>query len=86
MDEMKSNSTATPVADPSRADLRRTQEALESRLLAEIRTFENRYELSSADLDAALERGEIRETAEVAQWVIAYRALRGLSDERQARR
>ncbi len=85
MDEMKSNTAATPIADLSPAELGRAREALEARLLAEIRTFENRYELRSADLDAALERGEIRETAEVAQWVIAYRALRGLSDERQAR-
>ena len=48
--------------------------------------FDGAYSIASADLDGALQRGEIRETAEIAQWVIAYRTLRGLSDERQARR
>ena len=37
--------------------------------------FERQYELSSSDLEAALHRGTVRETSEVAQWVIAYRTL-----------
>ena len=75
-----------PLPDPTTSELVDAGEALEARLRAEITTFETRYELPSSDLASALELGVIRETAEVAQWVIAYRVLRGLSDERQARR
>jgi len=86
MEEMNSQTQLKPTPDPSPTELAEARAALEARLLTEIREFENRYELPSADLDEALDRGLIRETAEVAQWVIAYRTLRGLSDERQARR
>lgn len=86
MPDMKSQITVQPTEQPRPAELSRSRDVLEARLLAEITAFENRYELPSADLDGALQRGEIRETAEIAQWVIAYRTLRGLSDERQARR
>jgi hypothetical protein len=67
------------------SELRRSRSRLEARLTKEIVDFENRYEIPSAELEAALERGDIQETAEVATWVIAYRTLRALADERQAR-
>jgi hypothetical protein len=86
MDDMKLQTTAQPTEEPGPAELSRSRDVLEARLLAEVRAFENRYELPSADLDGALQRGDIRETAEIAQWVIAYRTLRGLADEQQARR
>ena len=73
-------------SEPTTAELHLASRALEARLRDEIRTYETRYELQSAELEAALRRGDIRETAEVAQWVIAYRTLRGLTDEREARR
>lgn len=64
------------------------EEAL-SRLLArlerEIREYELRYELRSSRLVAALRSGALRETAEVANWLIAYHTLRALRREQQAR-
>jgi sirohydrochlorin ferrochelatase len=83
-DEMKNGraSTATVV---SPAELRLAAVALERRLSEQVRAFEARYELGSADLEQAVRSGVIRETAEVADWVIAYRTLLGLADELQAR-
>jgi len=40
------------------------------RLEAEIREFEQRYELSSSELAEALRTGKLRETAEVGRWLI----------------
>jgi hypothetical protein len=71
--------------EPTARELQANQERLAGRLQAEIRDFESRYELPSAELEAAVERGAIRETEEVATWVIAYRTLRALTDERQTR-
>lgn len=71
--------------EPSPIELRRNRERLERRLRREIHKYETRYELRSAELEAAVEHGTLRETAEVADWVIAYRTLRALADERQAR-
>ena len=72
-------------ADPTYAELRQAGRMLASRLQREIRVYEERYEIPSDRLEEALVRGEIRETAEVANWVIAYRTLRNLADERQTR-
>jgi len=72
-------------ADPTSAELRQAGRMLASRLRREIRVYEERYEIPSDRLEDALVRGEIRETAEVANWVIAYRMLRNLADERQTR-
>lgn len=71
--------------DATPAELRHAGRALATRLRGEIRIFEERYELPSDRLEGALTRGEIRETAEVVEWLIAYRTLRDISDERQAR-
>jgi len=71
--------------EPGPVELAYAGRTLATRLLAEVRTFEARYELSSDQLESVLERGEIRETAEVAEWLIAYRTLRGLDSEREAR-
>lgn len=69
----------------SPAELRLAAVSLERRLSLKVRAFERRYELPSADLAHALRTGVIRETAEIAEWVIAYRTLIGLADELQAR-
>jgi hypothetical protein len=74
-----------PAEWPSSDELSANRTNLEKRLRAEIRAYELRYELLSADLEAAVERGDIRETAEIATWVIAHRTLRALTDDRQAR-
>ena len=39
-------------------------------LRARLNVFEHRYELQSSRLRAALDQGVIRETAEVAEWLI----------------
>lgn len=72
-----------PAASP--AELRLAAVSLERRLALKVRAFEERYELPSADLQQALRTGAIRETAEVAEWVVAHQALLGLADELQAR-
>ena len=72
-------------SDPSSAELRLAAISLERRLSLKVRAFEERYELRSADLDRALRTGSIRETAEIAEWVVAHRTLMGLADELQAR-
>jgi hypothetical protein len=41
---------------------------------AEIRGFEIRYEMSSDEMRAAFGRGEVRDTADVAKWLILLRA------------
>lgn len=83
-DKVKSTLTAG-APDLSPAELLHSQRTLARRLQAEIVVLESRYEMKSAELDVALARGEIRETAEIAAWIVAYRTLRGLADERQAR-
>ena len=76
---------STKDSEPTSAELRRSRDRLEARLTKELVDFENRYEIPSADVEAAVARGDIQETAEVATWVIAYRTLCALADERQAR-
>jgi len=48
------------------------------RLEAEIREFEQRYELPSSDLAEALRTGKLRETAEVGRWLILVAARQRL--------
>lgn len=80
---MKALQTKPP--DASSAELRLAAVSLERRLSHQVRAYEARYELESADLEQALRAGVIRETAEIADWVIAYRTLIGLADELQTR-
>ena len=77
--------TARPNLEPSYAELDANGRGLEARLLRQTQVFEARYELSSAELECAVDEGRIRETAEVAEWIIAVRALRRIERERQAR-
>lgn len=80
---MKTVPTKSPDASP--AELRMAAVSLERRLSRKVRAYEQRYEIRSADLEHALRTGAIRETAEIAEWVIAHRTLIGLVDELQAR-
>lgn len=82
-DEMRAIHAEPP--DPSAAELKLAAIALERRLSLKVRAFEERYELRSADLEPALRTGSIRETAEIAEWVVAHRTLMSLADELQAR-
>lgn len=81
---MKATQAAPPPASVPN-ELRLAAVALERRLTLEIQAYEERYEIRSADLDEALRSGGIRETSEIAGWVVAYRTLLGLVDELQAR-
>lgn len=53
-------------------------------LITELREYEHRYELRSDQIERELKAGRLRETAEIARWLIAYEAYRALSDERLA--
>ncbi len=43
-------------------------------IVARIRKFEQRYEMSSAELVRRLKANEIRETAEISEWLFLLRA------------
>ena len=47
-----------------------------ARLRRRIRTYEKRYEISSAEMAALLTSGYVRETAEMLRWMHDFRALR----------
>jgi len=53
--------------------------------LSRIREYERRYEMSSTVLLAKLASGEVRETAEIAEWLFCLRVQRGGGGE-EARR
>jgi hypothetical protein len=71
--------------EPSFAELDANSHALEALLVRQTQVFEARHELSSAEVERAVDEDRIRETAEVAEWIIAVRALRRIERERQAR-
>jgi hypothetical protein len=41
---------------------------------ARIRTFEARYEITSTDMQARFARGEMRDTSDVAEWLMLLQA------------
>ena len=61
------------------------REALIVKLRARLNVLENRYEMPSSRVHAAIDEGVIRETAEVAEWLIVWGIYSALLDERQAR-
>lgn len=66
---------------PGRASIRTVQEPIEttiSRLETFVARMERRYEIESEAAADAVERGDMRETAEVAKWLISYRTLQRL--------
>lgn len=50
-------------------------------LRSRLRRFEALYELDSRELEKAIEKGTIRETAHVARWMVTWRAYRRLAEE-----
>jgi len=56
-------------------------EELREELDAKIRKFERRYERSSEQALHLLTRGEIKETAEILEWMQAYHVRRCLKDK-----
>lgn len=61
------------------------RERLIVELRARLNVFEHRYALRSGAVRAALDEGVVRETAEVATWLIEWDMYSVLLDERQAR-
>lgn len=58
--------------------LQENKQNLRLRYLKKLRAYEARYELRSTVLEAVVAAGELRETSEVADWLITYRAFRKL--------
>jgi hypothetical protein len=54
------------------------EQALRKRFLAKLREYEARYEIKSDRVDFAISVGSLRETAEVCDWLITYKAYRKL--------
>ena len=59
------------------------REAMIVKLRARLNVFENRYEMSSSRVHAAIDQGIIRESAEVTSWLMAWQAFGALLDERR---
>jgi hypothetical protein len=62
--------------------LNANHQQLLTKLKSKLQVFEMRYELKSSQLQDAIEAGKIKETAEVASWVVTYRAFRKITDAR----
>ena len=58
-----------------------TQGEMEAELLAKVREFEQRYERPSEQMLQLLTWGEVKETAEILEWMFDYHALKRLSAE-----
>ena len=79
MSTAKAHKAATN--DLSEVELLIAQRRLEADLRSRIRSLESRYEIRSDQLEEAVGSGSIRETAEVAEWTVMWRTLRGLRSE-----
>jgi len=69
-----------PAEWPAAAVLEGNRQRLLRETRATMRRYELRYELRSADLEAALRAGTIRETWEVCDWLFALRTHRELAE------
>lgn len=69
---------------PDQMTLEANRRALLAELHRELRSYETRYELDSARVEAELEAGRLRETKEVAEWLIAYRLYQRLNGSSQS--
>ena len=70
---------------PSAEELEANRQELIRQLQATIHDYEIRHGVPSEKLPAELAAGRIRETAEIADWLISLNALRKLRNERPAR-
>jgi hypothetical protein len=59
------------------------REAMIVKLRSRLNVLENRYEMPSSRVHAAIDQGIIRETAEVTSWLMAWHAYGALLDERR---
>jgi hypothetical protein len=76
---------AQRVTWPSAEELEANRRNLIRRLQATIADYETRHGIRSDQLRAELTAGRIRETAEIADWLISFKTLRKLQHERPAR-
>jgi hypothetical protein len=74
---MRRNAMATLEPLGSETSLHRLIEDLERRVLE----FEVRYEMATAGVPNAIRIGVMRETAEIAEWLMAWRTLEALRSE-----
>mgnify|MGYP001324480370 CR=1 FL=1 len=58
----------------------RTAAEYRKTLAAEVHAYECRYGVSSDDVHAAIDRGELEETHDDAKWIMAYESLRAMCD------
>lgn len=65
--------------------LQQNADRLLQELRDKMRRYEARYEIASGRIEEELASGRLRETAEVCDWLIAFRTYRRLQDEQQAR-
>ncbi len=62
--------------------LEQNRQRLLRELNQKLRQYEARYELSSNRVEAALASGQLRDTAEVCDWVVALRTIQALTHGR----
>lgn len=62
--------------------LEQNRQRLLRELNQELRQYEARYELSSNRVEAALVSGQLRDTAEVCDWIVALRTFQTLTNGR----
>ena len=74
--------TVHPLDSNSVDLLEQNGQRLLQELHRKLREYESRYELSSNRVEAALATGQLRDTAEVCDWVVALRTLQALVHER----
>jgi len=65
--------------------LQQNRRRLMGELREKIRRYEARYEIASSRVEVELKSGRLRETAEICDWLIAFRTYLALEHEQQAR-
>ena len=61
--------------------LERNRDRLIKELRRKVHSYEAQYETSSGQVEAQLANGQLRDTAEICDWVIAFHTLSALEDE-----
>jgi hypothetical protein len=73
----------TLTADMDEAGLEQNRRRLVKEYQERVAQYERRYELKSDELRGALREGKLRETAEVAAWLLLLVALAALTSDRR---
>ena len=73
----------TLTADTDQTRLEQNRRRLVHDYQHRVAQYERRYELKSEELNGALKQGRLRETAEVAAWLLLLLALAALASDRR---